>query len=56
MLKSSRWSTAPTSSGLPHPAAEQPSPEGCGNRQPSAALGNAALVFGRSAEPAAMTN
>jgi hypothetical protein len=42
MLKSSRWSTAFTSSGL--------------NPQSSPALGNAALVSGRSAELAAMTN
>jgi hypothetical protein len=42
MLKSSRWSTASTCCGL--------------NPQPSPKLGNAALVFGWSAELAAMTN
>jgi hypothetical protein len=42
MLKSSRWSTAFTSSGL--------------NPQPSVALGHAASVVGRSVDAAAMTN
>jgi hypothetical protein len=42
MLKSSRWSTASTCDGL--------------NPEPGEELGNAALVFGRSAELGAMTN